>query len=172
LVLGRIDPQAFLGGEMPLDLEAARRAVKTHVADPLGVDVDTAAIGILDVADAIMARGVRVVSVNRGHDPRDFYLLPFGGAGPMHALTVGALVDVGGVLIPPNPGTFSAVGLAGSDIKYTFARVVDAGVDDVRPEDLEDLYQGMIAAAAERLAGTGVERVDHVRLARFRYAWQ
>ncbi|GAA4517690.1 hydantoinase/oxoprolinase family protein [Nonomuraea ferruginea] len=172
LVLGRIDPAAFLGGEMPLDVEAARRAVKTHVADPLGVDVDTAAIGILDVADAIMARGVRVVSVNRGHDPRDFYLLPFGGAGPMHALSVGALVDVGGVLIPPSPGTFSAVGLAGSDIKYTFARVVDAGVGDVPAEDVEALYQGMVETAAERFAGTGVKRVDHVRLARFRYAWQ
>ncbi|MEV7429637.1 hydantoinase/oxoprolinase family protein [Nocardioides sp. NPDC092400] len=172
LVLGRIDPASFLGGEMSLDLEAARLAVKTHVADPLGVDVDTAAIGILDVADAVMARGVRVVSVNRGYDPRDFHLLPFGGAGPMHALSVGALVDVGAVLVPPNPGTFSAVGLAGSDIKYSFVRVVDVDVSDLDVADVEATYADLQSAAADRFAGSGVARVDHIRLARFRYAWQ
>lgn len=172
LVLGRIDPASFLGGEMTLDLEAARLAVQTHVADPLGVDVDTAAIGILDVADAVMARGVRVVSVNRGHDPRDFHLLPFGGAGPMHALSVGALVDVGGVLVPPNPGTFSAVGMAGSDIKYNFVRVVDADVSDLDLAEVDAAYAALAETAAERFAGSGVVRIDHIRLARFRYAWQ
>jgi N-methylhydantoinase A len=172
LVLGRIDPASFLGGEMTLDLEAARAAVQKHVADPLGVDLDTAAIGILDVADAVMARGVRVVSVNRGYDPRDFHLLPFGGAGPMHALSVGALVDVGAVVVPPNPGTFSAVGLAGSDIKYNFVRVVDADVSDVDLEEVESTYTALADAAAERFAGSGVARIDHIRLARFRYAWQ
>ncbi len=172
LVLGRIDPASFLGGEMALDLQAARLAVKTHVADPLGVDVDTAAIGILDVADAVMARGVRVVSVNRGYDPRDFHLLPFGGAGPMHALSVGALVDVGAVLVPPNPGTFSAVGMAGSDIKYNFVRVVDADVSDLDLAEVDATYAAMAEAAAERFAGSGVVRIDDIRLARFRYAWQ
>jgi N-methylhydantoinase A len=119
-----------------------------------------------------MARGVRVVSVNRGFDPRDFHLLPFGGAGPMHALSVGALVDVGGVLVPPNPGTFSAVGMAGSDIKYNFVRVVDADVSDLAVSDVEATYGALVDAAAERFAGSGVERIDHIRLARFRYAWQ
>jgi N-methylhydantoinase A len=172
LVLGRIDPASFLGGEMELDLEAARLAVKTHVADPLGVDIDTAAIGILDVADAVMARGVRVVSVNRGYDPRDFHLLPFGGAGPMHALSVGALVDVGGVLVPPNPGTFSAVGMAGSDIKYNLVQVVDADVSDLALEEVEATYAALAEQAAARFDGSNVARVEHIRLARFRYAWQ
>ncbi|GAA5050134.1 N-methylhydantoinase A [Thermocatellispora tengchongensis] len=174
VVLGRVDPARFLGGEMTLDAEAAREAVRAHVAEPLGLSVEEAAQGILDVADAIMARGVRVVSVNRGYDPRDFMLLPFGGAGPMHAVSVAELVDIRAVLVPPNPGTFSAVGLATSDLTYDFSRTVDAPVDTLTPEGIEELFAGLLGRARDRLA-----RVEHLttgrienRLARFRYAWQ
>lgn len=172
VVLGRIDPKRFLGGEMELDVDAARRAIEEHVATPLGMDVAEAAAGILDVADAIMARGARVVSVNRGHDPRDFLLLPFGGAGPMHALNVGAMVDVGGVLVPRNPGTFSAVGLAESDVKYDFFTLVDLGLDDVKPSGIEAIIAGLIDAASERLNRAGAGEQHYLRIARFRYAWQ
>ncbi len=172
LVLGRIDPGQFLGGDMSLDADAAKLAIMTHIAEPLGLELEDAAIGILEVADAIMARGVRVVSVNKGHDPRDFYLLPFGGAGPMHALSVGAIVDVGGVLVPRNPGTFSAVGLAASDVKYDFSEVVDVDVDSTSASEIEAKYTALIEVARERLAGVGAARHQFLRLARFRYAWQ
>jgi len=172
LVLGRIDPSRFLGGEMTLDVEAARAAIRVHVAEPLGLDLAEAAAGILEVADAVMARGARVVSVNRGHDPRDFHLLPFGGAGPMHALSVGAIVDVAGVIVPLNPGTFSAVGLSGSDVKYDFFTLVDVGVEDTSAREIEAICSGLIASAEARLASAGVEATKHLRVARFRYAWQ
>lgn len=168
VVLGRIDPDRFLGGEMSLDIEAARRAVQEHVAEPLGITIEEAAAGILEVADTVMAKGVRVVSVNRGFDPRDFVLLPFGGAGPMHAANVARIVGVGSVLIPYNPGTFSAVGLAQSHLKYDFSRVVDAPVSDFTADTLNDLFAPIEAEAAERLSG----RLEILRLARFHYAWQ
>ncbi|EYT57108.1 hydantoinase/oxoprolinase family protein [Microbacterium sp. UCD-TDU] len=172
VVLGRIDPSRFLGGEMALDVEAARRAVEEHVAVPLGITVEEAAVGILEVADSIMARGVRVVSVNRGFDPREFQLLPFGGAGPMHAANVARMVGVGGVLIPSNPGTLSAVGLADSDLKYDFTTVVDQDLSDVDASDIEAALAPLIAEAASRLAPSGVAAVRHLRIGRFRYAWQ
>ncbi|MCS5722722.1 hydantoinase/oxoprolinase family protein [Herbiconiux sp. CPCC 203407] len=172
LVLGRIDPKRFLGGEMDLDIDAAREAIRVHVAEPLGMELAEAAAGILEVADAVMARGARVVSVNRGHDPRDFHLLPFGGAGPMHALSVGAIVDVAGVIVPLNPGTFSAVGLSGSDVKYDFFTLVDVGMESTSAAEVEAICAGLIVQAEERLASAGVQSTTHLRVARFRYAWQ
>nr|WP_051521011.1 hydantoinase/oxoprolinase family protein [Rubellimicrobium mesophilum] len=173
-VLGRIDPDRFLGGDMRLDVEAARLAVQTGIADPLGMSVEEAAQGVLDIADAAMARGVRVVSVNKGYDPRDFALVPFGGAGGMHALTVGAIVEVGRVVVPPRPGIFSAVGLASSDVKYDFIRTIERPLDQVGAGGvaavLSELEQEASARLAARLpAGVAVEMR---RTARLRYVMQ
>lgn len=85
LVLGRFSPQSRLGGSMTLDLDGAHKAINDVIAQPLGLDVYEAAAGILRVAHANIVRGIRVVSVERGYDPRDFALVPFGGAGPMHS---------------------------------------------------------------------------------------
>ncbi len=172
VALGRIDPQRFLGGEMTLDAEAAREAIRIHIAEPLGLSIEEAASGILEVADSIMARGVRVVSVNRGFDPREFLLLPFGGAGPMHAVSVGAMVGVGGVLIPNQPGTFSAVGLAESQLKYDFSAVVDRDMADVTAADMEALFGPLIGQAEQRLRPSGARDIAYLRIGRFRYAWQ
>ncbi|WP_047148185.1 hydantoinase/oxoprolinase family protein [Aquamicrobium sp. LC103] len=173
-VLGRIDPGNFLGGEMKLDVEAARRAIEERIAKPLGLSVEEAAQGILDIADAAMARGVRVVSVNKGHDPRDFALMPFGGAGAMHALTVGALVEVGRVVVPQRAGIFSAVGLASSDVKYDFIRIVEKPLDTMPPEEFQAIYEPLDRQAVERLndkmpAGASI---DLVRTAQLRYMRQ
>ena len=172
LVLGRIDPARFLGGEMELDVEAAVSAIESEVAGPLGMTVAEAAAGILEVADAVMARGARVVSVNRGHDPRDFMLLAFGGAGPMHALNVGSIVDVGGVIVPANPGTFSAVGLAGSDVKYDFFTLIDDDVEALSTEGLESKVSELIEVASTRLESAGATGSTFKRVVRLRYAWQ
>ena len=172
--LGRIDPANFLGGEMKLDVEAARHAIEERIARPLGLTVEEAAQGILDIADAAMARGVRVVSVNKGHDPRDFALMPFGGAGAMHALTVGALVEVGRVVVPQRAGIFSAVGLASSDVKYDFIRIVEQPLDAMPVEEFRAIYEPLDRQAVERLndkmpAGASI---DLIRTAQLRYMRQ
>lgn len=174
VILGRIDPGSFLGGEMALDVNAARRAVEEHIAKPLGLSVEDAAQGILDIADAAMARGVRVVSVNKGHDPRDFALMPFGGAGAMHALTVGALVEVGRVVVPQRAGIFSAVGLASSDVKYDFVRVVEKPLDGMSPVEFEEIYGPLDQQALDRLdrkMPPGAQ-VDLIRTVQLRYMRQ
>ncbi|MDO8185566.1 hydantoinase/oxoprolinase family protein [Conexibacter sp. JD483] len=174
IALGRIDPASFLGGEMTLDVEAARAAIQEHVATPLGLDVDAAAAGILDIADAVMARGVRVVSVNRGYDPRDFALLAYGGAGAMHALSVGRLVDVPRVLVPLHPGAFSAFGLVNAELRHDVVRPVERPLAELTVAAIEERYLPLVAEARERLAALhGLARDVRVhRMARLRYTWQ
>lgn len=150
-VLGRIDPDNFLGGDMALDVAAARRAIETEIAGPLGLSIEEAAQGVLDIADATMARGVRVVSVNKGHDPRNFNLVPFGGAGAMHALTVSALVDIGRVVVPQRPGIFSAVGLASSDMKYDVIRMIEKPFDTFDVDGLAAAIAPLDADVIDRL---------------------
>ncbi len=123
LVLGRIPP-ALLGGELPLAVEAARAAIEARVARPLALDVYEAAAGIVEIIDNSMARGIRTVSVGRGHDPRRFSLVAFGGAGPLHACRLAELLDIPRVVIPPHPGVLSTWGLLDTDIRATFVRTV------------------------------------------------
>jgi N-methylhydantoinase A len=172
LVLGRIHAERFLGGEMPLDKDAATLAVRTHVAEPLGISVEEAAMGILRVADTLMAKGVRVVSVNRGFDPRDFLLLPFGGAGPMHAAGVAVAVGAGGVLVPRHPGIFSALGMAQAELKYDYSAVVDDAVINMTGASLGVVFQSLVDSATERLRPAGAAQVSIRRFCRARYAWQ
>jgi N-methylhydantoinase A len=173
VVLGRIDPGSFLDGEMALDADAARAAIDEHVARPLGLGLEHAAAGVLEVADAVMARGVRVVSVNRGHDPRDFTLVAFGGAGPMHALGVGALVDAARVLVPAHPGAFSAYGLVNAQLRHDVAAPVELPVGDLTAADIHARYEQLAAGAAARLHALGDSaRIRVARSARLRYAWQ
>jgi len=121
LVLGRIPP-ALLGGELPLDVRAARTAIESRIARPLGLGVDEAAAGIVEITDNNMARAIRTVSVGRGHDPRRFALIAFGGAGPLHACRLAELLDIPTVVIPPRPGVLSTWGLLDTDIRTTFSR--------------------------------------------------
>ena len=158
---------------MRLDAEAATAAIRCHVAEPLGMSVEEAALGILDIADAQMARGVRVVSVNRGHDPRGFTLVAYGGAGPMHAASVGRAVDVGAVLIPRHPGAYSALGLVSADIRYDLVQTTQRTVGSLSAGEVEGLYAPLLERAAARLASLGDGGPSRlVRTGRFRYAWQ
>jgi N-methylhydantoinase A len=159
---------------MVLDAASAVRAVNEHVAAPLGLSLEEAAAGILDIADAVMARGVRVVSVNRGYDPRDFSLVAFGGAGAMHALRVGALVDVPRVIVPNYPGAFSAYGLVNAELRQDVAQPVEAALGSLSVGEIDARYSDLAATASERLGGLG-QLADSVRIrrvARLRYAWQ
>jgi N-methylhydantoinase A len=121
LVLGRI-PAALLGGELPLDVRAARTAIESRVARPLKLGLDEAAAGIVEITDNNMARAIRTVSVGRGHDPRRFALIAFGGAGPLHACRLAELLDIPTVIIPPRPGVLSTWGLLDTDIRTSFSR--------------------------------------------------
>ena len=118
LVLGRFSGATRLGGEMTLDGEGARAAIEQHVARPLGLDLVSAAIGMLRVAHANIVRGIRVVSVERGYDPRGFVLVPFGGAGPMHGTPVARDLRMQRMLIPPAPGILCALGQLVSDLRH------------------------------------------------------
>jgi len=121
LVLGHLPPY-LLGGGFKLDVDAARVAIRSRIAEPLGMDVEAAARGILDVINHNMVGAIRVVSVERGLDPRDLVLVPFGGAGPLHGSALARLIGCRTTLIPPAPGVLSALGLLASNLRAEFAR--------------------------------------------------
>jgi len=122
IVLGRLDPVALLEGRLPVDAEAARRAIDEHIATPLGISVEEAAYGILRIANANMSRAIRSVSTERGHDIRDFALFAYGGAGPLHACDLAQDCGIRTVLVPQEPGTLCARGILLSDINMDFVR--------------------------------------------------
>ena len=122
LVLGRLSAERFLGGGMPLDVDAARAAIQSGIAEPLGLDTAAAAAGIIAIANAQMANAVRAVTVQRGLDPRDFTLVAYGGAGPLHAIEVARELAITRVIIPVSPGHFSALGMLMADLRREYAR--------------------------------------------------
>jgi N-methylhydantoinase A len=161
LVLGRL-PHVLAGGAVQLDLEAARRAVETHVARPLGLSVESAALGIIRIVDEGMLGALRVVSVQRGIDPRELALVPFGGAGPVHGAELARLSGIETMLIPPSPGVLSALGFLLADVKqvFTLTRVGLIGQLDERAYQ-RDLDQ-LIADATAWLEREGVPERDRV----------
>ena len=131
LVLGRISSEYFLGGEMRLDAEAARRAIEEKCADPLGMGVDEVALGIVEIANNAMVGALRRVSIQRGYDPRDFLLVAFGGAGPVHANRLAEELEMPTVLVPTSPGTTSAMGLLVTDIKHDYSMALIQRADQI-----------------------------------------
>jgi N-methylhydantoinase A len=156
VVLHRIPPGVALGGSLQLDEEAARRAVQT-VAEPLGMSVEEAAEAILEIVNENMHAALRVVSVERGHDPRGFGLVAFGGAGPMHACALGRLIRSRPVVVPPTPGVMSAFGFLSSDIQNEFPETYLRTAEETPAPELKSAVEGLISQADEWLAGEGVE---------------
>jgi len=136
LVLGRLDPDYFAGGDMQLDINGARNAIKTQCAEPLGISVEEAAHGIVEIANTAMVNALRLVSVQRGHDPRDFMLIGFGGAGPAHTVRLAEQAGILNVLIPLAPGTASALGLLVTDVRMDSSATLIARADSVQPDDI------------------------------------
>ena len=149
LVLGRLDPNYFAGGEMSLNLDAAREAIRTQCAEPLGLSIEDAAHGIVEIANTAMVNALRLVSVQRGHDPRDFMLVGFGGAGPAHAVRLAEQAGIPRVLIPLGPGTASALGLLVTDV-----RMEGSATLIVRSDEIE---LSLVASEFERLENAGRE---------------
>ncbi len=124
VVLGYLDREALLGGALRIDLAAAERAIDTAIARPLGMTVPEAAARIVEVVNSNMAQALRIVSIERGHDPQEFSLIAFGGAGPVHAVSLAEELQIPEVIVPPAPGAFSALGLVASDLKRDYSRTL------------------------------------------------
>ncbi|HET6605545.1 MAG TPA: hydantoinase/oxoprolinase family protein [Rhodopila sp.] len=120
IVLGRLNPVALLGGRMPVDAAAAAAVIAAHIGKPLGIDVERAAAGILQIANVGITGAVRVISVERGEDPRECALFAFGGGGPLHAAEVAEAMGMRRVIVPRHPGLMSAVGLLAADLRADF----------------------------------------------------
>ena len=173
LVLGRID-DTIAGGALTLDVAAARFAIQEKIATPLGLDLYRAANGILQIVNYNMMGAIRNVSVERGHDPRDFALVAFGGAGPMHSISVARLLDMATVIAPPNPGVASAYGLLVADFKNDYARTSVQKAPNYDVAAMERVYRGLEAEAARWLDAESVpaDRRELTRSADLRYAHQ
>lgn len=141
LLLGHIDAAAFHGGGMPLHKGRAERAFEKRLLPTLGVDVERAATGMLEVATSEMANAVRGVTLNRGLDPRDFTLIAYGGGGPLHGPEVARLLSIGTVIIPRAPGHFSAVGMLTADWRRDRVRTLFANLDELEMEALEGAFR-------------------------------
>jgi N-methylhydantoinase A len=159
VVLHRIPPGVALGGTLEMDEEAAREAVGT-ITERLGMGVEEAAEAILAVVNENMHAALRVVSVERGHDPREFGLVAFGGAGPMHANALGRLIRSRSVIVPPTPGVMSAFGFLSSDIQNEFPETYLRTAEETPASELKSTVEGLIAQADEWLDGEGVGEKD------------
>ena len=174
LVLGYLGEDNFLGGRMRLDAAKARAAIEAAVAKPLGLDVAEAAEGIVRVIDVKMEEAIKAISTMRGHDLRDFMLLAFGGAGPLHAGRIARDLGMAGVIVPLYPGVFSAIGLLMSDVKHDYVRSKLSPLSEVAPADVNGMFERMVAQALEELRDDGFA-ADHIRIERaldMRYAGQ
>jgi N-methylhydantoinase A len=151
LVLGRLGADSRLGGELALDPDAAERAIADKIAGPLDLDLVAAASGILRVANATMARGVRVVSVERGHDPRRLTLVPFGGAGPMHGSPLARDLGIPRLLVPPTPGILCALGMLVADLRHDLVQTHLAPHAALSLEQVTAIFEPMLAEARRLL---------------------
>ena len=141
LVLGRLNQRYLLGGRMRIYADSAHGALRERICEPLGLDLSEAASSIVEIANSIMAKILRMVSVERGYDPRSFSLIAFGGAGPMHACALAEELEIPFIIVPVNPGLFSAMGLLVSDVVHSYMRAVMKTVDEASPSGLEELFR-------------------------------
>jgi N-methylhydantoinase A len=162
VVLGYVDPDRFLAGTMGLADDAARDAVREQLAEPLGLGVAEAAAGVFDVLLARTVGAVRQITVERGHDPRVFSLLAFGGAGPLLAPLLAREMGIGEVVVPFAPSGFSAWGMLSADIVNDFSRTVMTTLDDADLAALELVFKDVEAEAVASLVGQGVDAAGAV----------
>ena len=170
---GRINPDYFLGGEIPLDVDKAAAAMQP-VADAFGISVEDAAMGVIRIADANMLNALQLVSIRRGYDPRDFVLVAFGGGGAMHAGALARELLVKKVIIPTNPAVFSAWGMLMTDLRRDYIRTRITRTDQVEPDRLLAIYENMESQALKDLKAERIQEDQIVfqRFADMRYLGQ
>jgi N-methylhydantoinase A len=159
LLLGRLDPEGLLGVAEGADLDLVGRRMLEVVGRPLGLDAAQAAAAVLRVANDRMAGAIRMVSLARGHDPRDFILFPFGGAGPLHAMALARELGIPKILVPARPGITNALGCVVADLRHDFVNTVNRPVQEVDLDVVRATLQQQIEAGKRLLAreGTAVE---------------
>jgi N-methylhydantoinase A len=158
-MLGRINPERFLNGEMRLNAALAEHAI-AKIAAPLNLSVRDAALGILRIADAAMSLAVRAVSVNKGVDPRDTVLIAFGGGGPLHACAIAREIFIPKVVVPKLPGTFSALGMLMAAWRQDFVRTLIGRLGSLDGDLVNGVFGELTAAGEEQISREGIARPD------------
>ncbi|MBI2364277.1 MAG: hydantoinase/oxoprolinase family protein [Deltaproteobacteria bacterium] len=174
VMLGWLNPEFFVGGKFHLDAAAAARAISTHIAEPLKLSAIEAANGIIKIVSSNMVEALRLVTVSRGEDPRDYVLVAFGGAGPVHAALLAQELKIPRVLVPASPGVHSAIGLLVSDLKRDYVQTHFASLEEVEVGEIERRFQSMEAVAQHEFESQGIpsERIVHERAIDLRYSIQ
>ncbi|MBR71416.1 MAG: hydantoinase [Rhodospirillaceae bacterium] len=161
VTLGRLGSQ-LAGGEISLREDLAKASIKNTVSKPLGISIPDAAKAVLSVANANMADAVRLISISRGYDPRDFALVAFGGAGPLHGVALAKELSIPTVIIPPNPGTTSAMGCLLVDIRHDISQSYISAANKVSVKALENDFKKIELEAKKRLRNEGVALKDMI----------
>ena len=174
VLLGRLSPDRFLGGEMTLDVAAAEAAILNKVGNPLGLEAVEAAQGVLRIAVTSMSHAVKAVTMERGLDAGDFAMVAYGGAGPLHACNIAREMGIRKLIIPRSPGHFSAFGMLFSDLRYDYVRSRFARLADADFADIEAVYAELEAEGLAEIEKVSVapERVVIARGADMRYVGQ
>ena len=174
VVLGLLNPNGLVGGNLEIDPLLSEAAIKTRIGDPLGLDLIQAAFGIRSLANVTMARAIRSVTVERGRDPRDMALMTFGGSGPVHAVDVAGLLGITTVIVPAMSGLFSSVGMLASDVEHNFVRSLLAPISTLDLDGFSKAVEGLRQDGNTRLRLDGFSK-KNIRLsfsADLRYAGQ
>ena len=174
VVLGRLNPAYFLGGDIGLSVERSQEAIRQHVALPLDLEMSRAAFGIVKIADTYMAQAVRQMTVQKGYDPRDFVLFAYGGGGPGHAVSIARELGIKTVVIPPHPGIFSALGMLLSDAKESFKLSRICKMAESTAQTFEPFFAQMESEGRGRMreAGFGESDIRCARAVEMRYVGQ
>ncbi len=160
VALGRLDPKRFLGGDLSIDKDLAEKAIKEHIANPLGLSVTDAALGILKIINNNMALAINANSVAKGIDPRGFTLMGFGGAGPLHSVALAEMIQARDVISPIQPGITAAMGLLVTDLQYEYTRSVLQTLDDADDDAIKrinTIVDELTADANSQLEADGIE---------------
>ena len=160
VALGRLDPKRFLGGDLSIDKALAEKAIKKHIADPLGLSVTDAALGILKIINNNMALTINANSVAKGIDPRGFTLMGFGGAGPLHSVALAEMIQARDVISPVQPGITAAMGLLVTDLQYEYTRSVLQTLDDADDDAvarINSIVEALSVEANAQLEADGIE---------------
>jgi N-methylhydantoinase A len=171
LILGYLNPDYFLGGEISLDKKKSQRVVEEKIASKLGIGVEEAASGICDVVNSNMARAMRIVSVERGQDPASLTMIAFGGAGPVHSTRLARQLKIRRIVVPLAAGVTSALGLLVADMRFDFVRTHTSKIEAVEKRLVSELYNDMKAEADDLLSEVEYER-RYVRVVDMRYSGQ
>jgi N-methylhydantoinase A len=163
LILGRLNPEKLLATEVTPAIDAIRRVFEEKIATPLGLDVDTSAGAIIRVANDRMAGAIRIVSISKGHDPRDFTLFAFGGAGPLHAVSLAKELGIPRVLVPIRPGITNALGCVVADVRHDFVRTVNRPLDQVDMANVQGTFIEQINDGKNLIDSETIE-IDDMRI--------